>query len=130
MTCDELLRTAGVSRCYLGFSYFVTAVEMVAEDTTRLRNMRRLVYRPLASEHGVEIKNIERNIRTVRDVVLRNGGPEFMALLMEGRYSEDLKMYPREIIEAFADFVKSGKMIPPDFVPVNFERREEFILPC
>lgn len=114
MRADELLRSVGVSRSYLGFPYFVSAVEMVLADENCLQDMRGNIYRPLSLQYGVGIRNVERNIRTIRDVILRNG-TGFLTYLTHGQYSEDMKMYPREIIEVCADFVRAGDPLPEEY---------------
>lgn len=102
----ELLQTAGVSKSYQGYSYFVSAVEMVLEDESRLCNLRKGVYYPIAQKYNVDIQNVERDIRTVRNVMMRNNGEEFLTALSNGKFSHAKSPYPREIIEIFSDYLK------------------------
>ncbi len=103
----ELLQTVGVSKSYQGYPYFVLAVEMVMEDESRLCNIRKDVYFPIAIRYKEDVQNIERDIRTIRDVIMRNGGEDFLTELSGGKFSHTKSPYPREIIEIFAEYLKN-----------------------
>ena len=60
---------------YCGYRYFIRAVELALEDPTEApvysqRNLRHRSIRVCSTT----VSSVERNIRTVRDVMMRNGG--------------------------------------------------------
>lgn len=103
---DKLLKEAGISRSYRGYSYFADAVSLVAEDRTRLTNIRKEVYLPVAQKHNESIQNIERDIRTIRNVLMKENR-HFLTGLAEKHLYISEAPYPREIIEIFAEAARS-----------------------
>ncbi len=103
----KLMRSAGISRSYRGYQYFAAAVKMISEDETKLSNIRKEVYLPIAIRYKENIQNVERDIRTIRDVIVRDNKP-FLKELAPGEPYNIKAPYPREIIEAFAEYVLSN----------------------
>lgn len=64
---EDLLRQAGFSKRYQGFRYLVQCVELAAEDDNRLCSLCKEIYGPVAQEHRIPSRSIERDIRTARD---------------------------------------------------------------
>ena len=98
-TLTKFLLRIGVFQCYAGYPYFVSAVEMAIENPWRLSNIRQEIYRPLAARYGVSLSCIEKDIRTIRDVIVRNNG---LAILEKMTYYRN-PPFPKEVIQIFAE---------------------------
>ena len=102
---ERLLYRAGVLRTYVGYKYFVRAVMLVVENPARLLNAVKELYIPIAEEYNADRRSVEKDIRTVRDVFMRNNGKN---VLMEmGYYIWHERPYPRELIEMFASYLRN-----------------------
>lgn len=65
---QELL-SLGISMNYVGFWFCAYAIYLVMEDPGAITNITKSVYIPAAKHFGVSQANVERNIRTIIDVV-------------------------------------------------------------
>lgn len=65
---QELL-SLGISMNYVGFWFCAYAIFLVMEDPSAITNITKSVYVPVAKHFGVSQANVERNIRTIIDVV-------------------------------------------------------------
>lgn len=99
-----LLYSAGVFPHYCGYNYFLQAVELAAEKPERLLNIRKEIYTPIAQRNGTEIQNVEKNIRTIRDIFMKNGGEEILADITGSQFWKNKNPYPRDLISAFASY--------------------------
>ncbi len=95
---DCLLQSLGITPHYLGYCYLKEAVLMAAEDPDRIRHIRRQIYLPIAIRHQVSLESVEKNLRTVRDVVLKHYDPEAFARLLGFQRQDFETLYPRELI--------------------------------
>lgn len=98
---QRLLYQGGVFRTYVGYAYLEEAILLVYENPERLLYMCKEVYLPIALKYNTNVKVVEKNIRTVRDVFMKNNG---MSVLKELGYDswKNRYPYPRELIEIFA----------------------------
>ena len=105
---QKLLYRGGVFHSYRGYSYFEQAVLLVYESPDRILNMTKEVYEPIANQHNTNIKAVEKAIRTVRDVFMKNNGNDILKEI--GYVSWNTRYpYPRELIEIFASYLTSIK---------------------
>ncbi|HIY17879.1 MAG TPA: sporulation initiation factor Spo0A C-terminal domain-containing protein [Candidatus Blautia avistercoris] len=97
----EVLKQEGISQSYRGYWYIVSSVKLVMEDEQRLLHVRKEIYQKVAEEYQIDVRSVERDIRTVRDVFCRkNPTKEFLFL------KNDRHLYPREFIELLAEYVR------------------------
>ncbi|MCD2492889.1 sporulation initiation factor Spo0A C-terminal domain-containing protein [Lacrimispora sp. NSJ-141] len=101
-----MLYSVGVSQCYRGYDYFITAISMIMEDSRKLHNIQREVYRPIAQQNNTSVQNVEKDIRTIRNVIMRNGGADMLEEMTGCRFRHENMPYPKEIIEIFAKYCK------------------------
>ena len=101
----KLLQSAGLHSQYLGYEYFADAVWLAAKDPARLHNMRRDIYLPVAALHQVSCSSVERDIRTIRDVLYRHTPADFFHSLGLPPLWQHVQPYPRECIALFADYL-------------------------
>ena len=73
-----LLHTAGVFSYYYGYQYFIRSVELAVQNPERLQSIQKEIYIIVASEFQTSIASVERDIRTIRDVMMKNGGMSCM----------------------------------------------------
>lgn len=104
---QELMYSAGVFRHYCGYAYLEQGVALAIEDPKRLEYICEEIYSQIARRNQTSIVNVEKNIRTVRDVFVRNGGMELLMKRTGYRFWEDKKPYPKEFIELLADYLQS-----------------------
>lgn len=100
---ESLLLSLGVTRSYRGYLYFIEAVRMAAEEPDRLTCIREKIYQPIARAHRTTIFNVEKNLRTIRDVIVRNQGLELLIQLTGASFLRNTTPYPRELIELFSE---------------------------
>lgn len=103
---ERLLYRAGVLRTYVGYNYFIRAVILVYENPTRLFNTCKEIYIPIAEEYNTDYRSVEKDIRTVRDVFMRNNGQKVLNEIGCDIWHE--KPYPRELIEIFAAYLRTN----------------------
>lgn len=93
-------------RTYIGYNYFVKAVMLVYEDPVRLLNTCKEIYIPVAKEFNADPRSVEKDLRTVRDVFMRNNGRKIIQELGCDLWREH--PYPRELIEIFAAHLRTN----------------------
>lgn len=98
---ENLLHSGGVSHRYIGHTYFIRAVMLAVENPERLHHICKEIYEPIAEEYHTSSTAVERNIRTIRDVFVRNQGVEKLEQLGLD-YIMNQCPYPGELIEIFA----------------------------
>ena len=103
MTLEEILKEIHYLKNYTGYPCLVSCIKLVKEDEMRLCAVRKRVYVPVAEKYGLKLKNMERNLRTVRDAFQKHGGAEFLKRQLGG--SVDHGLYPSEMIEALAECI-------------------------
>lgn len=102
---QNILYSAGVFQHYYGYNYFQQAVLLAVENPERLQSIRKEVYLPIAQENHTTIANVERNLRTVRDALIKNGGLETLESLMGCPLWCGKKPYPKDLISIFAAYL-------------------------
>ncbi len=98
-----LLYSMGVYQSYTGYRYFAAAVELSAEDPARLTNMRRDIYQPIADRFDVSVESVEKDIRTIRSVIIKNDGIQKLEEEIGKPIFLQKSLYPRELIEIFSN---------------------------
>ena len=73
-----LLHTTGVFSYYYGYQYFIRSVELAVQNPERLQSIQKEIYITVASEFQTSITSVERDIRTIRDVMMKNGGEQLL----------------------------------------------------
>ncbi|MCI8465728.1 MAG: hypothetical protein HFI63_07710 [Lachnospiraceae bacterium] len=107
-TLDILLFRAGVNQCYAGYPFFVEAVYMALEDPARLSSIQKSIYLPITLRHNITMFQLEKDLRTIRDVIMRNGGYELLENLSGCQFRRKNPPYPKEIIGIFADCLRES----------------------
>lgn len=106
---QDLMYTHGIFRYYCGYDYLEQAVLLVMEEPERLHNLGEDIYKPVAEKYQTSVKNVEKNIRTIRDYFVQAGGMEYLMKQTGYWYWRDKKPYPRELIELLADYLSRDK---------------------
>lgn len=101
---ERLLYKAGVLRTYVGYNYFVRAVQLVSTEPTRYFSTCKEIYIPIAQEYNADPRTVERNLRTVRDVFMKNNGKEILHNMGFDIWNE--RPCVRELIEIFAAYLR------------------------
>ena len=78
---EDMLRPFGLCYRYSGYAGFIDAILMAVENPQRLSCVSKEIYAPIAEKYGVNPINVERNIRTIRDVIRKNDGARFLEKL-------------------------------------------------
>jgi len=103
---ERLLYRAGVLRTYVGYNYFIKAVMLVYENPVRLLHACKEIYIPIAEEFNADPRSVEKDLRTVRDVFMRNNGKTVLKEM--GFFIWHERPYPRELIEIFAAYLRAN----------------------
>lgn len=106
---QELLYSKGVFRHYQGYDYFVRSVYLVLEEPERLQHVYKELYLTIAIEYRKDVRTVERNLRTVRDIFVKNGGKHLLAEMCGDECWDDRNICPKEMIEIFAFYLKNYK---------------------
>lgn len=102
---QRLLCEGGISRRYCCHEYFTKCILRVVEQPSRLLNICRDVYLPVAQECHKDIRAIENGIRQARDLFISNGGAQKLAEMNGGDFWNNKTPYPSDIIEIFAFYL-------------------------
>ena len=86
----DLLYQLGVTANYTGFFHVAYAVALCEEQPDRLLLVTKWLYPEIAKQYGTNWKAVERNIRTVSDVIWLKNRP-----LLEELAQRQLKQKPR-----------------------------------
>ncbi len=106
-----LLHTTGVFSYYYGYQYFIRAVELAAQDPERLQSIRKEIYITIAFEFKTSITSVERDLRTVRDIMMRNGGGQLL-VQMTGNPAWLCRLpYPRDLIAIFSQYLRETALL-------------------
>ncbi len=105
---QELLYSKGVFRHYQGYDYFVRSIYLVLENPERLHHVYKEIYLSIALEHKKDVRTVEKNIRTIRDVFMKNGGRSLLAEMGGGTFWDNRNLRPKEMIEIFAFYLKNN----------------------
>ena len=89
----RLLREAKISQSYKGYQYLLHAIRLVAENETRLCRMREEVYQKIAEMFHDNYRNVEKDIRTIRDKFWNSQGQLFLEKITGSKIDD--KPYPR-----------------------------------
>ena len=101
---QRLLYKAGVLRTYVGYKYFVMAVLLVYNEPSRLLSICKDIYQPIALECSTDYRAVEKDIRLVRDVFMKNNGRKVLKEMGYEIWHD--RPYPRELIEIFASYLR------------------------
>lgn len=102
---QSMLHTTGVFSYYYGYQYFIRSVELAVQNPERLQSIQKEIYITVACEFQTSISSVERDIRTVRDVMMKNGG-EHLLVQMTGSPGWATRVpYPRDLIAIFTQYL-------------------------
>lgn len=102
---QNLLHQTGVFSYYCGYHYFIRSVELGVQNSDRLQSIQKEIYITVASEFKTSLTSVERDIRTIRDVMMKNGGEQLL-IQMTGSPAWAHKMpYPRDLIAIFCTYL-------------------------
>lgn len=101
---QSTLQSVGVFRHYCGYPHFILSVAIAAREPDRLQNIRKEIYLPVAKLCHAELANVEKNIRTIRDVMMRNDGAALLEKITGNPCWRKRMPYPKEIIGIFAEY--------------------------
>lgn len=105
---QAVLYSAGVFQHYYGYNYFQKAVLLAVENPERLQSIRKEIYFPIALEYNTTIVNVERDLRTVRDALIKNGGLDTLENLLGCPLWSGRKLCPKELISIFAAYLSES----------------------
>ena len=109
----EFFYSTGIYRHRVAGRIFMEAVFMAAEDPSRLKNLSRSIYEPIAMRHGTTAANVSKNIRDIRDTIMKHGGADLLEAMTGSRHWRAETPYPYEVIEVFARYMRKHQ-IPQD----------------
>lgn len=69
---EAVLQALGVTRKYIGRSYLIYAVQLVLNDASYMQNIVKALYSEIANTFCTSSSAVERNLRSVAEVVWRH----------------------------------------------------------
>lgn len=105
---QKLLYSKCVFENYKGFDYFIRAVSLALENPERLVYIREKIYAPIAAEFNQNISSVEKDLRTVRDVFMKNNGAELLAEMGGGTFWKESIPYPKDMIAIFSFYLRNN----------------------
>lgn len=109
----KLLRRLGVGYSYAGFWYAAEAAGKAAREPWTLSGITKGAYVDIALRHRVSVSCVERDIRTVRDVIWESGDRALLEELFRKhmKIRGPLKKRPGNtaLIEAIARHIREGE---------------------
>ena len=103
---EDMLRPFGLCYRYSGYAGFIDAILMAVENPQRLSCVSKEIYAPIAEKYGVNPINVERNIRTIRDVIMKNDGARNKKKLSGCRRWYTCHPYPGELLEVISSYLR------------------------
>ena len=103
---EDILRPFGLCHRDRGYAGFIDAILMAVENPQRLSCVSKEIYAPIAEKYGVNPINVERNIRTIRDVIMKNAGARFLEKRRGCRRWYTCHPYPGELLEVISSYLR------------------------
>ena len=110
----DLLSRLGATPNYTGFRYIACAVHLCLEQPHRLLLVTKLVYPDIGRRYGTNWKAVERNIRTLGDIIWRENRPLLEALAHRPLLR---KPYPAQLLAILTFALRSPHCTDP--LPVH-----------
>ena len=104
----DVLKRFKITPLYRGYDYMIDAVKITLNDNSCLRYVTKQIYPEIAKVYKTDWKNVERDIRTVIDVIWKNGGKDFF-YESAGEYLEKRPRNAR-FIEMMVEYVMETKL--------------------
>lgn len=100
---SALLRRLGANNSYVGFRYTVYGIIRAIQEPILLVYISKGLYVEIATRYGTSIGCVERNIRTILDVIWLNGDRK----LLEEIFGCELEKKPRngDFIDAMGKYI-------------------------
>lgn len=90
---SAVLRYLGVGQSYQGYEYVVDGIRLVLEDSDRLKYITKSLYPDIAKKYHTSWNCVERNIRTVIDVIWRQDNEKYLLEIWETGRRKSRRMY-------------------------------------
>lgn len=100
------LRLLGLDNTYKGFRYLIYAIQLVLEDSSILTYICKGLYVEIAIHFHTTVANVERNIRTVKEVIWNTGDREILMAIFGSQYHRKLPANAR-FIDMLAFYIGS-----------------------
>ncbi|MCI8465846.1 MAG: hypothetical protein HFI63_08325 [Lachnospiraceae bacterium] len=102
----ELFQSVGVYKHHVAGVIFIDALTMILEKPDRLMHMTRDIYIPIAEKRGTTAKNVSKNLRDVRDTIMKHGGATLLQQMTGQTCWFVNPPYPNELLRIFARYIK------------------------
>ena len=102
----KLLRRLGADGTYLGFLFAAYGVAKVVEEPELLTHISKGLYVDLAAHFHVSTGSVERNIRTIRQLIWKKADREFLKEVFPN--SQEKEPANAEFIRALAEYLGEG----------------------
>ena len=107
-TLQTIFYSTGVYQHQIAGRIFIDAVIMAAEDPFRLTSITANIYEPLARRYDSNVACISKNIRDVRNTIMKNDGAKILMEITGSRRWYATPPYPNEIIGIFARYIREN----------------------
>lgn len=102
---EDTLSLLGLNNSYKGFHYLICGVGLVMEKPDILTYICKGVYWEIAGKFGTTYSCVERDIRTARETILRNGSEALRVQVFGEKYKNSLPKNA-EFMDCLARYLK------------------------
>lgn len=87
-TIKQIILQLTGKQSYKGFSYVIYGISLTIDDRKRLQFISKSLYIDIAAKFNTSWQNVERDIRTVIDVIWRNKNNELLKKICKGKVTD------------------------------------------
>ena len=133
-TTKSVLHQLGIGKSYKGYNYILYGIHLISQDESRLYCITKVLYIDIAKEHHTSSICVEKNMRTIIEVIWRKTreNKQLILNIFGSRYAS-VKPSNKEFLELLYEYVKSYDMLKEAFLinkvicPISKEVCNEFM---
>ena len=116
-TTKSVLHQLGIGKSYKGYNYILYGIHLISQDESRLYCITKVLYIDIAKEHHTSSICVEKNMRTIIEVIWRKTreNKQLILNIFGSRYAS-VKPSNKEFLELLYEYVKSYDMLKEAFL--------------
>ena len=111
-TAKSVLHQLGIGKSYKGYNYILYGIHLISQDESRLYCITKVLYIDIAKEHHTSSICVEKNMRTIIEVIWRKTreNKQLILNIFGSRYAS-VKPSNKEFLELLYEYIKSHNLI-------------------
>jgi len=116
-TTKSVLHQLGIGKSYKGYDYILCGIRLISQDESLLHCITKVLYIDIAKEHHTSGTCVEKNMRTIIEVIWRNTQENQQLILnIFGTRYASTKPSNKEFLELLYEYVKSYNILKKAFL--------------